>query len=112
MLHNVARSSAESDFSPGPPNSIERFNVSSFRAWSARIKRITSFAVQPPFKDPESSKRIDSGTFTNVKPADTRFAYSVAPTPQVNAFDAPPMQVCESVAWMKSETSMNSSRAT
>ena len=73
---------------------------------------MTSLAVHPSDREPESSKRIDSGTLTNVKPADTKFAYSVAPTPQVNAFDAPPIQVWESVAWMKSETSMNSSRAT
>ena len=73
---------------------------------------MTSFAVQPSLNEPESSNRIDSGTLTNVNPAETRLAYSVAPTPQVNAFDAPPMQVWESVAWMKSDTSINSSRAT
>ena len=35
-----------------------------------------------------SSKRIDSGTLTKVKPALTRLAYSVAPTPHVRVGSA------------------------
>ena len=58
-----------------------------------------------------SSKRIDSGTSTWVKPEWIRAAYSVAPTPQVRALFAPPMQVCESVAWMKSPGSTMCVRA-
>ena len=61
---------------------------------------------------PTSSKRIDSETSICVKPEWTRFAYSVAPTPQASALFTPPMQVCESVAWMKSPGSMMNSRAT
>src|ERR1041384_7028002 len=41
-----------------------------------------------------------------------RAAYSVAPTPQASAPEAPPMQVCESVAWTKSPGSISCSRAT
>jgi hypothetical protein len=67
MLHSVARSSIESDARPGPPNSITRSSVSSRTANVARMCRITSFAVQPG-SEPTSSKRIDSGTLTNVKP--------------------------------------------
>jgi hypothetical protein len=47
-----------------------------------------------------------------VKPECTRFAYSVAPTPQASALFTPPMQVWLSVAWMKSPESMMNSRAT
>ena len=112
ILHRVARSSIDRLAKPGPPNSMLRFNVNSLRAWSARMNKITSLAVHPSSSVPTSSNRIDSGTFTKVNPALTRFAYSVAPTPQVSAFEAPPMHVWESVAWMKSPTSMNSSRAT
>ena len=73
---------------------------------------MTSFAVHPSLRVPVNSKRIDSGTLTNVNPALTKLAYSVEPTPQVSALEAPPMQVCESVAWIKSAISMNSSLAT
>ena len=42
---------------------------------------MTSLAVTPAGSVPVSSKRIDSGTSTKVKPDLTRAAYSVAPTP-------------------------------
>ncbi len=61
---------------------------------------------------PVSSKRIDSGTCTKVKPAWINPAYSVAPTPQASALFPPPMQVWLSVAWTKSPGSTNCSRAT
>ena len=66
----------------------------------------------PSGSSPVSSKRIDSGTSTMVKPACTRLAYSVAPTPQARALLTPPMQVWLSVAWMKSPGSTRYSRAT
>ena len=75
------------------------------------MKSITSLAVTPGESLPVSSKRIDSGTTMNVKPAFTSAAYSVAPTPYASAPTEPPMQVCESVAWMKSPGSMIFSRA-
>ena len=94
----MALSSIDKEESPEPPNSIERLSVNSSRAWSESMNKITSLAVQPSFSVPTNSKRIDSGTFTNVNPEYTRLAYSVAPTPYVSAFEAPPMHVCESVA--------------
>ena len=81
MLHRVARSSGERVRSPGPVNSMIRSRVSSRLAWTSRMRSITSFAVQPGSSSPTSSKRIDSGTWTKVKPAEIRPAYSVAPTP-------------------------------
>ena len=98
ILHNVARSSTDRLSNPSPPNSILRFNVNSSLAWSDRIYKITSFAVQPSVSLPTNSNLIDSGTLTKVNPELTKLAYSVAPTPHVNAFEAPPIQVCESVA--------------
>ena len=68
--------------------------------------------MTPSPSSPTSSKRIDSGTSTWVKPECTRFAYSVAPTPQARALLTPPMQVWLSVAWMKSPGSIICSRAT
>jgi hypothetical protein len=73
---------------------------------------IRSFAVQPAGSRPCSSKRIDSGTSIGVNPQYSSAAYSVAPTPQASAPEAPPMQVWLSVAWMKSPGSMICSRAT
>ena len=81
MLHRVARSSGDSVCSPGPPNSMTRSSVSCARAWVARMWSMTSLAVTPGRSWPRSSKRIDSGTTTKVKPAWMRAAYSVVPTP-------------------------------
>ena len=81
MLARVARSSGESDARPGPPNSITRSSVACCLACVARICSITSLAVTPLARRPTSSKRMASGTSTNVKPACTSAAYSVAPTP-------------------------------
>ena len=68
MLAMVARSSGESDESPGPPNSITRSSVFPGFAYSLRMKSITSFAVTPGRSAPVNSKRIDAGVSMKVRP--------------------------------------------
>ena len=69
MLASVARSSGESDASPGPPNSITRSSVVLPPGVVGEdvehhvLGRDVRAAARP-----SSSKRIDSGTSTNVKP--------------------------------------------
>ena len=112
MLASVARSSIERLETPGPVNSITRLSVASGFANSSRMWSIRSLAVTFSRSLPTSSKRIDSGTSTWVKPAWTSAAYSVAPTPQVSALLAPPMQVWLSVACTKSPGETMRVRAT